>query len=217
MAKSLAQKHMERTLAANAAGDAGTEHRKDANLYTLMMAQLHAHTLALKNIQSIERKEDFKCGILEEYEPYLEGVIDSDSGLKDEVLTTCLVWRIDANDIDGALKLAEYVIKHDLQSTDRFDRSIEAIIADEITDKYLKSSTTITLDQLNKVATLLDGRDYPDQVRAKLEKSLGYIHRDAKNYDVALIHLEEALRLHEKSGVKKDITALKKQIKKEQV
>lgn len=218
MPKSLAQQHYERTLAAKSAAGATPDVRADASQYELMMAQIHAHTMSLSGIQSVERKEAFKREILDEYAPYLAGVIEGDSGLEDEVLTTCLVWRIDAGDIEGGLDLAAYAMKHDLESTDSFKRSIEAIVAELITDRFFHDQQSISLDQLNKLAELLEGRDYPDPIRARLEKALGYALRDEEDFPEALVHLENALRIHDKAGVKKDIAALKKRVSaKEQV
>src|SRR5690606_34541088 len=83
-----------------------------SNLQDQMLMLLSEHRRALKSIQSLERKLQAKEKMLPEYEAYIAGVLDSNSGRQDEVLVTVMLWYIDVANINAALPLAEYSLKH---------------------------------------------------------------------------------------------------------
>lgn len=208
-----ARKHMMRTrAAAETAAAAANGIRPDANQYELMLAQLFEHTQQLKNIESIKLKGEKKAQILPEYQPYIDGVISTDSGLHDDVLMTLMVWSIDAADYATALTIAGYAIKHKLTMPDRYQRSTACVIAEEIATAALNN--TLPLDILQRVEQLTANQDMPDQVRAKLHKALGLDPVLQTNEPAtALNHLRTALNHDERAGVKKPIEKLERQLK----
>ena len=208
-----AQQHFMRVSAAQtAAANEGSNMRPNANQYELMMGQLYEHTRQLKNVESIKLKGELKATLLSDYAPYIDGVIAGDSGLEDQVLMTLLVWRIDAADYDGALDIAAYAIKHTLDLPDRYKRSTICVIVEEIADAAHRGDVDLAI--LEKTLMIATDQDMPDQVRAKLYKSMGLnAELQANEPQTALNHLQTALSYHDKCGVKKDIERLQRTIK----
>ncbi|EPC02407.1 hypothetical protein L861_08870 [Litchfieldella anticariensis FP35 = DSM 16096] len=213
-----ARRHFQRVTAALAAADAGDQPMQGA-AYELMQAALFEDYRRLKSTQSMERKAEIKREILPNYADYVAGVLEFGQGAQDDVLMRVMLWRIDAGDIAGAVAIARYAIKHDLNPPDQFERGTAAIIAEEVADQALKLLDAEGADVLALVTHLIDVEvltrqaDMHDQVRAKLFKSLGYALRAAGQLSEALATLERALELNDKVGVKKDIERLEREIR----
>ena len=213
---SLARKHFQKTMAAaQAATDQDSPVRANANQYELMQAQLHAHKLELKSIQSITNKCQKKAEFLPLNTPYIEGVLESGNGQPDIVLMMVMLWSIDAGNYTTALNIAAYALKNNLSMPDAHQRSTACVIAEEIADAALKTdpSHPVSLLQLVAAYQLLADADYPDQVKAKLEKAMGLTYQENNQPETALKHLKSALLLNERSGVKSTIKSLEKQLK----
>lgn len=197
--------------------------RAHASQYELMLAKLAEDRRRLKDVQSIERKADVKRQLLPEYQPWIDGVLEGASGRQDDVLMSIMVWRIDVGDINGALPIARYAIAHRLVLPDQYKRTTATLIAEEAADMALKDLSKADIGALQEVLDITAAQDMPDEVRAKLHKAIGYAIRDrvgatpterARAYlTTALEHLQRALALHDKCGVKKDIERLETVIK----
>ena len=188
-----------------------------SNQYDLMLMQLTEHRRRLKQIQSIERKIELKRGLLPEYAAYVTGVLESDCGRQDDVLMTVLVWRIDIGDIAGALEIAAYAIRHDLQTPDRYERSTACLIAEEVADTELKlmdGDTPIPPELITMTLDMTTDQDMFDQVRAKLLKAQGLALIQAGQQAEAMEPLKRALALDERCGVKKLIETTERELKK---
>lgn len=209
--------HKQRVIAAQS-GAAGPEmDSKAANQYELMLMLLAEHRRRLKQIQSIERKIEVKRQLLPEYESYVQGVLQSNSGRQDDVLMTVLVWYIDTGAIDKALDIAEYALQHDLQTPDRYERSTACLVAEEIADTALKlmdGDNAVPAELLGKAIALTEEHDMFDQVRARLLKAYGMALTKSGNQVEAVELLKRALELDERSGVKKLIEQTERDIKK---
>lgn len=106
MADSPAKRHHSRVLAElEAAQRAPHQLMAGATAYEQHMAQLQSDRLRLKQIQSTQGKAALKVQLLPTYVPYLAGVLAGGQGAQDEIVMTCMVWRIDAGDYAGALEL----------------------------------------------------------------------------------------------------------------
>ncbi|MWL87168.1 terminase endonuclease subunit [Cupriavidus sp. SW-Y-13] len=222
-----ARDHFLRVTAARtaAAADAANPLRH-ATGHELMLAQLAEHKRALKQIQSIERKADAKRAMLPVYAPWIEGVLEADAGIQDEVFMTVMVWHIDVGDFPGALPLARYAIRHHLVMPDQYQRTTACLIAEEYATMTIKASEAgqpVDIEALAEVAEIVQGEDMPDEVRAKLHKALGYASltliddlppdEQQTRRRAALVNLQRALELHSKVGVKKDMERLERDIK----
>lgn len=203
--------------AARAAADAGE--RIDislANGYELMLAQLAEHRRQLKQIQSVERKIEHKRKLIPEYTPYIGGALEANRGGQDDVLVTLLVWHIDCGQLAAAVPLAAYCLEHGLVMPDHYERSLACIVAEEAAElalRQLAAGEAADVAALEAIQAMTASSDMPDEVRAKLCKALGYALRD-ESPSAALQHLQRALTLNGKAGVKKDIERLEREIKK---
>lgn len=229
-----ARRHHQRVTGAIAAaqaapGVAGGRTGAAASEYELQRARLGVDLRRLKEIQSIERKVELKRELLPAYADWVAGVLAADTGAADDILTHIMIWSIDVGDYAAALPLARYVVRHQLDLPERFDRTAPTLIAEEIADAALK---TLGQDQdfdfaiLTEVEELVEGQDIFDQVRAKLEKAIGLacsrradaIAPDADGpagarraaQEAALAHLRRALALDGNAGVKKRIEQLER-------
>lgn len=209
--------------AAEAKAAADNAGRPNATQFELHMAQLAEHRRALRKIQSVERKVAFKVTVLPEYADYVAGVLSEEPGTPDEVLATVMIWRIDAGDIDGALDIAGYVLRHNLPLPDQYKRDAATAVAEEIAERALATMATAgeapvpetVVEQLVRTADLVRDHDMPDEVQAKLHKAIGYALR-GHDPATALQELTRAVELNPKVGVKKDIERLERAIKNAQ-
>jgi hypothetical protein len=220
--RSPARAHLERTAAAQRDAEGPAAQHVNANAYELMLMKLAEDKRALKDIQSLQKKLEYKAKVLPDYAAWVDGALANEGGVQDDVLTTIMVWRIDVGDIPGALAIARYVIAHKLVMPDHYKRSAGCLIAEELADTSLKAIEALqpTTEQAAELAKLLleadqitADADMPDEVRAKLKKATGYALRAAGDNEHAVATLREAFKLHDRVGVKKDIERLETLIK----
>lgn len=201
-----AQRHRARVLQEKAqqqaaAADPHGELTGDA--YQLMLAKLAADRRHLKGLQSITRKCEVKAQLLPEYFDWIAEALRSGTGAQDRVLSTCMVWAIDAGAYTLALDIAAYVLAHGLTLPDQFERTPAVAVIDELSTAYLTGkwaplevghtddgkpalvgtayASASPAEQLATTARLLmraleltTGHDAPDQARAKLHKAIAY-------------------------------------------
>lgn len=210
-----ARAHFARVTAAQAAAAAGpNQTMAGATAYELMLAKLAADRRALKVVQSVTRKVELKRKLLPEYADYIAGVLSGGRGAQDDVLVMVMIWRIDAQDFDGALEIASYALVHRLAMPEQFERSLASVVAEQFADAALSAfmdGSSFDAARLEHVDELTSDADMHDQVRAKLYKALGYALQDT-DPPRALEYLRRALSLNDRVGVKKDIDRLSKLI-----
>lgn len=213
-----AQRRFDVVNAALAAAASGPgESLAGSNAYELMLAKLYDDKRRLKEIQSVERKVDVKREVLPDYDNWVVGALDGGQGGQDEVLVTVMVWRMDIGDFDEALRIARYVILHDLALPDQYERNVATVLVDEISDTALamqKEDKSFPLNWLIETHDLTDPLDMPDQARAKLHKALGYELKLSGELKQAAKHYDRALTLNDKIGVKRILTELQAEIAK---
>ncbi|AUV02240.1 terminase [Enterobacteriaceae bacterium ENNIH1] len=217
-----AQKHFQKVMA--------TRHGKTDDLsdtartaHEQILHRLRMDQSALRRVQSDQAKAAMKIQLLPNYEGWIEGTLDGDSGRQDEVITTLMVWAVDAGDYALAVRIGRYVITHSLAMPDRFNRTAATVLVDELCDPILvqvkaDESTDVTphLAVLDEVAEITADSDMPDVVRAKLCKVRAFALRNGTPEDqvTALALLRQALTLDAGAGVKKEIDRLARVVKK---
>lgn len=190
--------------------------RENLSAYEMARAQLRNHSIALKGIQSIETKGTKKAEYLPDYEPYIAGVLEADSGQADDVITTLLLWSLDAKNYAMALPLAMYCLKHELILHNNHSRTVATAIADELSDAILmaekpengKATDIISAVDIQKFYQLVIKYDMPDQVKCKLHKACGFVLQ-YQWPEAAIAQLEKASQYNERAGVKKLIKKLR--------
>ncbi|SAI47398.1 Phage small terminase subunit [Bordetella ansorpii] len=224
----LVQRHQMRVAAALAAASTpANAPAPTSGPYELMMHALVNDRRTLKGVQSIERKIELKRGMLNQYGDYVDGVLAADAGGQDEVIVTVMVWLLDTLQFRAALVLAEYVTRHGLTLPPHYNRGVPALLLDEITDAVLAKRVPMDADllaELQRLQVLTDGKDAPDQARAKLHRVMGetlaQMAGDLADEDeqraaaAALQHLNRAKQLHSAVGVTKLTEQLERKIKK---
>ena len=213
MAMSPFQRHTQYVLAQEAARKGGNgSHLKG---YDLMLMQLAEDRRRLKGIQSTVKKAEIKVEVLPKYVPWVDGVLAADGAQQDDVLMYVMLWRIDAGDYAGALTIGRHALKHGWVMPSGFNRNVQTLITEEMADAAkaaLLAATPFDPDLLIQTLDAIGSLDMPDQSRARLHKSLGYVLRES-NPAAALNHLKHALQLDERCGVKKDIEQLERKIR----
>lgn len=180
--------------------------------YELMLAQLNTHKRSLKQLQSVERKIEFKRKVFAEYQPWIEGVLSAGSGVQDAVLMTMLVWAIDIGNYPTALAIAKYALFHDLVMPEQFDRTTACVIAEEIalqakTARDRKAEFDVAV--LQQTHELTAEFDMPDPVRARLLREIAEIWADVEP-EKTLEIVNRAIELDANCGAKPIRTKLEK-------
>lgn len=213
-----AQRRFDRVRAArvSAAAEPG-EPLNGATAYELMLAKLDTDRRRLREIQSIERKVDVKREVLPEYDDWVRGALESGRGAQDDVLTTVMIWHIDAGNVARALDIAAYVLEHGLTLPDQYERSVATALVDEISGAALaalRNGTEFDPVLLSRLAALTAEHDMPDPARAKLHKALGLHLKASGELADARSHLQRALELHDGAGCKRDLAEVERQLNK---
>lgn len=187
------QRHRARVLAEQAAQASPFGEETQGSEYQLYMAKLAGDKRTLKQIESILLKRRTKARLLLEYLPWIDGVLTKGQGAQDIVLTTVMVWAIDAGAYSIALDIGAYVLKHGLALPDHYNRTPATVLIDEFADAYLRNQWTplkrgsneageaeMFADDIEPVhyligaGALTEAIDAPDQARAKLRKATAY-------------------------------------------
>lgn len=208
MPQTPAQKHKQAMLAKKSMVDTvhgerfGSEHE-------MLKLKLIEDKRELKTYQSIQAKIQRKADLLPHYSDWIQATLAHGTGKPDVLLPTLMLWHIDTGSFAVALKLADYILKHDIAMPDAHKRTVATVVAEEVADttkRLLAEGKQPDVSELVLASKLTQEHDMPDQVRAKLAKAIAELS-EAKNPELALAYYRQALALDEKSGVK---TALKR-------
>lgn len=183
--------------------------------YELMLVKLNSDRRRLSDIESVSRKADVKREVLPEYDSYIQGVLLGGNGVQDEVLVTIMIWSLDADDLDRALPVINYAIKHKLALPDSYNRTLPTAVVDEFASSVQRihnATQKYPLTALEEVERLTVNEDMPDQARAKLYRFLGEAYDEIDEKDNALKSYSRAYELFDKSGVKTRLNQLKKEL-----
>lgn len=216
-----AQRHYDKVMAERRGT---TEDVVQGSAYEQQLYRLRIDQRRLSQFQSHTTRAEMKREMLPAYDGWLDGVLAANSGQSDEIVTTCMVWSVDAGLYRDALRLAEYVIGHNLPMADKYQRTAACFVVDQLSEAALlnfkiasTNNPAIEIDILLRLQELTADKDMPDEARAKLLKAIGYTLRQSTNLAdqaSALIWLQRALAAHKDAGVKKDIEVLERNLKK---
>lgn len=220
---SLAQRHQLRARAEmEAAAPPAADSMAGATTYEMQLMQLKQDQHRLKQMQSIDARNQLKPTLLPAYDSYIDGVLAGGKGAADEVLTTVMLWHFDAASFHRGLEIAAYALTHNMSMPDRFSRTTATIVAEEIANSALdayKQDQQFDQGILSTARELTEDKDMPDEVRAKLHfalaKSINFSEDSTlKELEEAAQHMREAIRLHGRVGAKKDLERVERWIKK---
>lgn len=218
-----AQRHFQKVMAERR-GQADEESDIQRTAHEQILHRLRMDLSRLSGVQSEETKAEMKKSMLPEYEGWIEGTLDGDSGRQDEVITRLMVWAIDCRDYALALRLGRYVVRHGLTLPDNFNRTAATFLTEEMSKPLLTlaaadadADLSSGIAVLDEVAGIVADSDMPDVVRAKLCKARALARRGATDIATkaeALALFREALTRNPNAGVKKEIATLAREVKK---
>ncbi|WP_171854866.1 phage terminase small subunit [Enterobacter hormaechei] len=218
-----AQRHFQKVMAERR-GQADEESDIQRTAHEQILHRLRMDLSRLSGVQSEETKAEMKKSMLPEYEGWIEGTLDGDSGRQDEVITRLMVWAIDCRDYALALRLGRYVVRHGLTLPDNFNRTAATFLTEEMSKPVLTlaaadadADLSSGIAVLDEVADIVADSDMPDVVRAKLCKARALARRGATDITTkaeALALFREALTRNPNAGVKKEIATLAREVKK---
>lgn len=210
-----------------------------ATAYEQMLMQLAEDRRRLHDIQSIERKIALKVELAPTYDAWVDGALAeaeaSGRAVQDEVVATMMTWAIDIQNWPRALRLGRHVLRFNLALPERFKRDAATLLVEETSEAAIKALSkaggTFPHEILAEIEELTAARDMPDEVRAKLFKAIGLAlvaAADAASEDdtsqvagfapacraEALTALQRAVELNPAVGVKKNIEALERALRK---
>ncbi|EON5866635.1 phage terminase small subunit [Escherichia coli] len=218
-----AQRHFQKVMAERR-GQSDEESDIQRTAHEQILHRLRMDLSRLSGVQSEETKAEMKKSMLPEYEGWIEGTLDGDSGRQDEVITRLMVWAIDCRDYALALRLGRYVVRHGLTLPDNFNRTAATFLTEEMSKPLLTlaaadadADLSSGIAVLDEVAGIVADSDMPDVVRAKLCKARALARRGATDITTkaeALALFREALTRNPNAGVKKEIATLAREVKK---
>lgn len=218
-----AQRHFQKVMAERR-GQADEESDIQRTAHEQILHRLRMDLSRLSGVQSEETKAEMKKSMLPEYEGWIEGTLDGDSGRQDEVITRLMVWAIDCRDYVLVMKLGRYVVRHGLTLPDNFNRTAATFLTEEMSKPLLTlaaadadADLSSGIAVLDEVAEIVADSDMPDVVRAKLCKARALSRRGATDITTkaeALALFREALTRNPNAGVKKEIATLAREVKK---
>lgn len=242
---SLARRHRERCHAEMLAREQGQQvdenaapeidpNAPEASEYKQLLSALHNDLRALHDIQSVQDKIARKAQMIDTYLPWIEGALLAGAdgrAVQDEIVVTIMIWAFDIQNWPLALDIAAHVLTHGLSLPERHKRTAACLVAEEVADAAKADPASVPFATLLATANLVEGRDMPDQVKAKLRRAIGLdLMLQAENFDpaaetataggkaalvdAALTALRDAVKHDQKVGVKKQIEQLEREAKR---
>lgn len=221
MQKMVLEKQASNPSSAPNAPKIGVEHQ--------MAVALNADMKALKGIKSTQTKAELKTTLLAKYKDYVETLIEADQGGDDNIVAQCMVWAIDAGQIEPswmpwAFKVANYAIRHNIAPARGFNRAAAPFLLETIAEQAetaRKSQAPFEKSWLTTALELTEGADMHDQIRAKAQKELGLMLSSAANasaadLELAIACLEAAVKIDSKIGVAGELKKARALLKKAQ-
>ncbi len=218
-----AQRHFQTVMAQRAGQENGGELSPARTAHEQILWRLRLAQARLKGVQSKATRAEMKKALLPEFSAWTEGTLEGNSGRQDEVITTVMIWAVDCGDLPLALRVGEYVIRHNLSMPDNFGRNAATVLTEDICNPVLTLAGTndgadlsACIEPLDTLWEIVASQDMPDEVRAKLCKARAFARRgltDTDNMALSLKLLREAMHLNPNAGVKREIAALSRALK----
>lgn len=214
MSLSPARQHRLRVQGEQAARQGGSV--RHASGYELMLLQLAEDRRRFKGVQSTVKKAQLKLEVLPKYTAWIRGVLAADAQQQDDVLMFLMIWSIDAGDYVNGLRIAAHALKQGWvlpQALGR--RNVQTVVAEELADQAeaaLRMNSDFPGEILLEALDLTSDFDMPDQSRARLHKAIGAVLSES-NPASALNHINHALQLDPRCGVKKEKQQLERRLR----
>ncbi|OQX02722.1 MAG: hypothetical protein BWK73_41765 [Thiothrix lacustris] len=210
--QSYAARHRQDVEAGRVAPRAHPSSQHPANYHKLMLVKLDKDKHDLRAIKSQFQRQVKKLAILFEYADYLTTVINSGDAKHNETLVTICLWALDTMQVDYFITLAEYALRHRMNSPQGFKRTLPELLMEEFSGYVLDyDKPSEMLDRLQHLGELTnkDKCAIADEITAKFYKAQG-LALERSNPQAAL----QGYQLAQQYGarVKQAISRLEKQL-----
>lgn len=178
----------------------------------------------LKTMESFSHRAYAKRDKFKNYWHHVSGVIAQDTAVNDPITRTMLVWASDALLVDEFIAIATYMVNYEIDMPSNFNTSLTSFIADSgrtmlayEASEHFKPITATNGEMINALIESIEApeRQPNDEAYAKFLKELGR-KVEALESPSALKrahgYYEKAIQLHEKVGVKQDLTRINKKL-----
>ena len=184
----------------------------------LMLVALDADMNRLQRIQSHATRDVLKRDeLLGRYTEYLETLIKQDRATTPEIIFRNMIWAIDVEQVDWAMTLGLFAIKHGIASPEGFRRDIRNAFVGDMARLALKRQKAKP-DAAEWITTIFDRAKtwyLIDEIRADLLKATA-ANAEATGFPSQALDLyREAIDVYPRCRVTRLINRLEKQLKAE--
>lgn len=172
------------------------------------------HLNILKEMKSIQERIAKKAEWLPEYLGYIEGCLAVSPAPQNTTLVHLMIWAIDANDFELAVRIAEYVVLNDMVMPEGYTRTTAEFVTEQSAEVFIDDTDIAIANAslIERIISLGQGEQIVDEVRAKIYRALGDALNQAQPME-AVSAYKNALRYNPKAGCKKDLEQLEKRLR----
>ncbi|MFJ2464589.1 phage terminase small subunit [Pseudomonas sp. NPDC087615] len=164
--------------------------------------------------QALKREE-----LLPKYQEYVQRYCESGLNFPNRVAVQVMVWLFDTVQFDDALELADFLMEQGQQMPERFKRrDIQTFVADAVCEWAYAEYTAQRSPEpyLSNLLPFVDGKwELTEQIPSKYHKLIGMRAIEAKQWDVALKHLERSTELYAQAGNNTRIKEVRRALEKQ--
>lgn len=164
--------------------------------------------------QALKREE-----LLPKYQEYVQRYCESGLNFPNRVAVQVMVWLFDTAQFDDALELADFLMDQGQQMPERFKRrDIQTFVADAVCEWAYAEYTAQRSPEpyLSDLLPRVDGEwQLTEQIPSKYHKLIGMRAMEAKQWDVALKHLERSTELYAQAGNNTRIKEVRRALEKQ--
>ena len=185
----------------------------------LQEAALDVDLARLSDLNNLASKQLLKRNeLLPKYQEYVQRYCESGLNFPNRVAVQVMVWLFDTSQFEDALELADFLMEQGQQMPERFRRDIQTFVADVVYDWALAEHTAQRSPEpyLSDLLPRVDGEwQLTEQIPSKYHKLIGIRAMEAKQWDVALKHLERSTELYAAAGNNTRIKEVRRALEKQ--
>jgi len=161
----------------------------------------------LKNTADKAHKKETQRNLLNKYREHLDGYLANGDNYNNLILFYGLVWAMDTQEFDFAIRLADAIVKTGQHFELGFKRNAVTLLMDQIMLKQepiFDEDSVLTPEFLTVFDKLKSGQWSADNVitTGKYYRMAGRSEREQRNFKQALDYFNEAQSINPRAGVK---------------
>jgi len=172
------------------------------------------HLNILKDMKSIQERIAKKAEWLPEYQGYIDGCLAVSPAPQNTVLVHLMIWAIDANEFELAVRIAEYAVLNDMVMPEGYSRTTAEFVTEQCAEVFIDDTNFAIAHAslIERIINLGEGEQMVDEVRAKIYRAFGDALNQAQPME-AVSAYKNALRYNPRAGCKKDLEQLEKRLR----